>query len=62
MPQTTINESTLRGIQELVKARLEAEGSLLLPGEYLEDPQDFGRRVAREAFEKHVLQPGKPVS
>ena len=29
---------------------------MILPHEYPEDPQQFGRRVAREAFKKHVLQ------
>ena len=55
MPKT-IDESILQGFQELVKARHEAEGSLLLEYEYPEEAQKFGRRVAREAFEKHVLQ------
>lgn len=55
MPQT-IDESILQGFQELVKARREAEGSLLLEYEHPEEAQKFGRRVAREAFEKHVLQ------
>lgn len=55
MPKT-IDESMLQGFQELVKARREAEGSLLLECEYPEEAQKFGRRVAREAFEKHVLQ------
>lgn len=55
MPQT-IDESILQGFQELVKARREAEGSLLPDYEYSEEAQKFGRRVAREAFEKHVLQ------
>ena len=56
MPQT-IDESILQGLQELDKARREAEGSPLLAYEYPEEAQKFGRRVAREAFEKHVLQP-----
>lgn len=61
MPQT-IDESILQGFQELVKARREAEGSLLLDYEYPEEAQKFGRRVAREAFEKHVLQLTDPAS
>ena len=53
----TMDESILQGIQEFMKATREAGGSPLLAYEYTEEAQEFGRRVAREAFEKHVLQP-----
>lgn len=56
MPQT-IDEAILQGLQELAKATREAEGSPPLVYGYPEEAQEFGRRVAREAFEKHVLQP-----
>ena len=52
----TMDEAILQGIQEFVKATREAEGSPSLVYGYPEEAKKFGRRVAREAFEKHVLQ------
>ena len=50
MTQLT-DEELRQEIQELVKAKRAEERSLITP---YDDPREFGRRVAREAFEKYV--------
>lgn len=45
------DEELRREIQDIVKARRVEEQSLTSP---YEDPQEFGRRVAVELFEKYV--------
>ena len=45
-----IDEELRQEIEALVKRRVE-EQSLLTP---YEDPREFGRRIARETFEKRV--------
>ncbi len=50
MTQMT-DEELRREIEDLVKARRVEEELLSSP---YEDPREFGRRVAREAFEKYV--------
>lgn len=49
---TQITDEELRQeIQEIVKAKRAEERSLMTP---YDDPREFGRRVARETFEKYV--------
>lgn len=51
----TVTEEMLKGILEIEKEGREGTQ----PSRYgdLEDPAEFGRRVAQEAFERHVRSP-----
>lgn len=53
----TVTEEMLKGILEIEKEGREGTQ----PSRYddLEDPAEFGRRVAQEAFERHVRSPRK---
>lgn len=52
-----VTEEMLRGILEIKKEGREGTQ----PSRYhdLEDPAEFGRRVAQEAFERYVQSPGE---
>ncbi len=53
----TVTEEMLKGILEIEKeGREETQVSRY---DDLEDPAEFGRRIAREAFKKHILQPSE---
>lgn len=57
---TQITDEELRQeIQEIVKAKRAEERSLMTP---YEDPREFGRRVARETFEKYVQSPSEQAA
>ena len=53
----TVTEEMLRGILEIKKEGREGTQ----PSRYddREDPAEFGRRVAQEAFERYVQSPGE---
>lgn len=54
-----INDKALQETPDLVKAKRAVERSSMVP---YEDPQEFGRRVAIELFEKHVKNSEDPAS
>ena len=58
MTQLT-DEELRQEIQELVKAKRAEERSLITP---YDDPGEFGRRVARETFEKYVQSSNEQAS